>query len=297
MSRTRYSVACLAGHGVGPELIAEASRAVDAASQLHGFVVDEHHVAVGAEALIRFGHPYPSSSRHAVLAADAVLVAPGGDETLDAIEPDLDLRASVARVRFDGCELAVLAPLADDGWRWTVERAFGLARTGRARVSLAGVDADWRAEVAHVGLEHDGMEVEQLSAADALQELVLTPQRFDVVVCPPELARTAAELAGCRAARRVAAWGRLAASGPGVFGAVHDSGHDGAGDGVADPTAMLLAAALMLGEGLGERSAARTLSLAIGRARSAQASTRRAADDVLAELPYALNVEFLREAV
>ena len=297
MSRKRYSVACLAGHGVGPELIAEASRAVDAASALHGFAVDEHHVPVGAEAMMRFGHPYPGSSRHAVLDAHAVLVAPGGDETLDSIEPDLDLRASVARVRFDGSELSVLAPLADNAWHWTVQRAFTLARSCRARVSLAGVDADWRADVAQVGLEHDGMDVELLSAADALQELVLTPQRFDVVVCPPELARTAAELAGCRAARRIAAWGRLAASGPGLFGAVHAAGHDGAGDGVADPTAMLLAAALMLGEGLGERSAARTLSQAVGRARGAQSSTRRAADDVLAELPHALDVEFLREAV
>src|SRR2546426_9271687 len=38
---------------------------------------------------------------------------------------------------------------------------------------------------------HDGLEVERLTPRDAMRALVLTPERFDVVVCPPDLARTA----------------------------------------------------------------------------------------------------------
>ena len=62
---------------------------------------------------------------------------------------------------------------------------------------------------------------------------------------------------------------------------------------------MLLATALMLGEGLGERAAAVTLSSALGRTafQPAIPSTRGVADAVLAELPHALGVEFLQEAV
>jgi isocitrate/isopropylmalate dehydrogenase len=73
---------------------------------------------------------------------------------------------------------------------------------------------------------------------------------------------------------------------------------------------MLLAAALMLGEGLGERRAAETLTGAILAActngtvtpdmlgSGVGATTREFADVVLAELPHALtNVEFHREAV
>ena len=73
---------------------------------------------------------------------------------------------------------------------------------------------------------------------------------------------------------------------------------------------MLLAAALMLGEGLGERGAAETLTGAVLGAcsngmrtpdcssRGLGATTREFADVVLAELPLSLtNAEFYREAV
>ena len=63
VSRKRYAVSFLAGHGIGPEVVAEASRAIGAVSHLHGFLVDEHHVLFGADALMRFGHPYPTTSR------------------------------------------------------------------------------------------------------------------------------------------------------------------------------------------------------------------------------------------
>ena len=50
MSRRIYTVACLAGDGVGPELMAEASRALAEVSRLHGFEVDDIHVPFGTEA-------------------------------------------------------------------------------------------------------------------------------------------------------------------------------------------------------------------------------------------------------
>ena len=40
MRRKRYTVACLAGDGIGPELMAEASRAIAAVSRLYGFAVE-----------------------------------------------------------------------------------------------------------------------------------------------------------------------------------------------------------------------------------------------------------------
>jgi isocitrate/isopropylmalate dehydrogenase len=300
MSRTHYTVACLARHGSGPELMAEASRALRAASLLHGFTVDEEHVPFGTEALMRFGHPFPPASRRSVFAADAVLVPPATTDPLDALEIDLDMRATVTRVRFDGRGmLSVLAPLDDDAWAWTLERAFVLARSGRARVAFAGVDERWADEASTAEAEHDGVEVERLATREAVRQLVAAPERFDVVVCPPELAAAASELAAATAARRIAAWGRLAASGPGVFGPADDPEPEAAGLGVADPSSMLLATALMLGEGLGERTASATLASALGRAQrhGAPPSTRGLADTVLAELPSGLGIEFQREAV
>jgi isocitrate/isopropylmalate dehydrogenase len=267
MSRPVYTVACLARHGVGPEVMAAASRAVDAASALHGFRVDEHHVPFGAEALMRFGQPFPLSSRRAVLAADAVLVASVGDETLLELESELDLRASVVRVRVDDRSAPLLFAPCDSSWAWTVGRAASAARASRGRVTLVGVDERWNAAAEQLEDDPRGLDVERLEPEHAMRALVVAPSRFDVVVCPPELLASAAEVAGCLVpGRRASAWGRLARSGPGVFGVSHGPEEELAGHGVADPSSMLLAASLLLGEGLGERSAAATLLASVGSA-------------------------------
>ena len=99
---------------------------------------------------------------------------------------------------------------------------------------------------------------------------------FDVVVCALPLLVPLAELAWCLDSRRVLAWGRLAGEGPGIFGPNHGTAADIAGQGVADPSSMLLAAALMLGEGLGKRSAAATLSSAVSYVRGNGSRARSA---------------------
>jgi isocitrate/isopropylmalate dehydrogenase len=294
---TTYRVICLSRHGIGPEVMAEASRALAATSRVHGFFVDESYVPYGADALTRFGRPFPLSSRRALLEADAVLVASRSDATLEA---DLDLRASIARIRFgEQSELSVLAPTDEGAWEWTLGRAFALACESRARITLVGVDDRWEPEADAVARRYDGLEVERLEAGVALRGLVLTPERFDVVICPPELARPAAELAASFAPHRTAAWGRLSLTPPSIFGAAHGMVGALAGQGVADPSSMLLAAALMLAEGLGERSAASTLSGAVSLAgrNGSNPSTRGQADLVLSQLPVAAaNAEFHREA-
>lgn len=299
MSRRAYTVVCLARHGIGPEVMAEASRALTAVSLQHGFHVDERHVPFGADALTRFGRSFPLSSRSALLGADAVLVAAKSDAALTALEADLDLRTSVSRVRFEGrAELSILAPLGTD-WDWTLERAFSLACESRARVSLIGVDDSWERQVERIERRHDGLEVERLSPRVAMRALIFTPERFDVVVCTPELARTAVEIAASLADGRTVAWGRLAPTAPSIFGPAHGVADTLAGQGVADPSSMLLAAALMLAEGLGERSGAATLSGAVGLAGGdgvRRPSTRGHADLVLAQLPVtAANAEFYRK--
>lgn len=301
MSRKAYTVVCLARHGIGPEMMAEASRALTAVSLQHGFHVDERHVPFGADALTRFGSSFPLSSRSALLEADAVLVAARSDAALTALEADLDLRTSIFRVRFEGrAELSILSPIGVDAWEWTLERAFSLACESRARIALVGVDDGWEGEAERLEQRHDGLEVVRLTPRDAMRALVFTPERFDVVVCPPELSRTAVEVTASLAHGRTVAWGRLAPTAPSIFGPAHGVADTLAGHGVADPSSMLLAAALMLAEGLGERSCAATLSGAVGLAGGDDArrpSTRGHADLVLSQLPVAAaNAEFYREA-
>lgn len=82
----------------------------------------------------------------------------------------------------------------------------------------------------------------------------------DVVLAEAPLAEPLEGLVASGAnGSRVSAGGRLAGDGPGLFFPRHGAAHAIAGLGVANPSGMLLATALMLGEGLGERAAARTL--------------------------------------
>jgi 3-isopropylmalate dehydrogenase len=309
--KRRYTVACLAGDGIGPEVMAEASRSIAAVSRLHGFRVDEEHVPFGGEALSRCGHLLPVATRKAYLDADAVLVASAREPALEGVESELDLRAEVTRVRFaPRGELTLLSPLDAEASAWTVDRAFEVARSSRGRVAAVGSGAGWRALVDDVSRAHDGVAVEHVPPAEALRALAFDARQFDVVVSDVVYCDAVADMAASGdGAPRVLARGRLSDGGPSVFAPEHGAEHEIAGQGVANPSSMLLAAALMLGEGLGERRAAETLAGAVVEAcadlrtpdmvrAGVGATTREFADVVLSELPWSVtNAEFYREAV
>ena len=309
--RKTYTVTCLTGHGIGAEVMAEASRALAQVSRLHGFKVEETHPPFGGAAFIQSGHALPASTRLATLSAEAILVAAAGEPALVGVESELDLHARIDRVVYaPRGEVTVLSPLGETALEWTVERAFDVARSSKARVSSVGND-DRLATVFRAAADrHDGVLVEELSMRTAVEGLAFDPDRFDVVLTPAPMAEALVGIIARGRVPRIVASGRLASTGPSVFAPVHGAVADIAGQGVANPASMLLATALMLGEGLGERGAAETLAGAVLEACSSGAgtpdmvttgvgaTTREFADVVLSELPSALtNAEFYREAV
>jgi 3-isopropylmalate dehydrogenase len=307
----KYTVACLAGHGIGPELMAEASRAVMRVSLLHGFRVEEVHRPFGAEAVTQSGHGLPSATRHAMLGAHAILVAAAGAPALVGVESELDLRARIDRVVYaPRGEVTVLSPLDETALEWTVVQAFDVARASRGRVTAVGFDPGFEEALRTASERHDCVLVEDVSVGDAIQRLAFEPEHFDVVLAPAPFAHALVGVAASGRSPRMVASGRLASNGPGVFAPGHGAAEDIAGQGVANPAWMLLTTALMLGEGLGERRAAETLTGAVLEACSngvrtpdmvrsgVGATTRQFADVVLSELPFTLtNAEFYREAV
>ena len=309
--RMTYTIACLTGHGIGAEVMAEASRALVRVSRLHGFRIEETHPPFGGAAFIQSGHALPASTRLATLSAEAILVAAAGEPALVGVESELDLHARIDRVVYaPRGEVTVLSPLGETALEWTVERAFDVARSSKARVSSVGSD-DRLATVFRAAADrHDGVLVEELSMRTAVEGLAFDPDRFDVVLTPAPLAEALVGIVARGRVPRIVASGRLASTGPSVFAPVHGAVADIAGQGVANPASMLLATALMLGEGLGERGAAETLAGAVLEAclsgagtpdmvtTGVGATTREFADVVLSELPSALtNAEFYREAV
>jgi 3-isopropylmalate dehydrogenase len=274
--RTKYTVACLSGDGIGPELMGEASRAVAEAGRLHRFRVDEVHVPFAGEAVSRHGHPLPPETRAACRRADAVLVALTKEPALEGVKAELDLTWRVQRVRLADGDIAVVSPLEDQMEPYVVRRAFDLARSRRAKVAAVGDGQTWNTFVGWEAERHPGVEVERLSLSEALPRLMTAPAGFCVVVTQRAHAELVSDLtAASRDGSRIVASGRLSQDGPGIFGPTHGSAPDIAGQGVANPSGMLLAAALMLSEGLGEHAAGSTLERAVS---SALASGVRTAD-------------------
>lgn len=309
--KKRYTIACLSGDGIGPELMAEASRALTEAGRLHGFAVDEVHAPFAGEAVSRHGHPLPASTRAACKSSDAVLVALTKEPALEGVKAELDLTWRIQRVRLPDGDVAIVSALDDQLEPFVVRHAFELARARRARVTAVGEGPAWSTFVDWEAEQHPGVEVERLSLSEALPRLMSEPDRFCVVVTQQAHAELVSDLAAASTdGSRIVASGRLSQTGAGLFGPTHGSAPEIAGQGVANPSGIVLAASLMLGEGLGERAAARTLERAMSHALAAgvrtadlggrrpAATTRDFMDAVLELMPGArTDVEFHPEPV
>ncbi len=301
----RPTIACLAGAGTAPELMAEAALAIAAVARLHGFAVEDVHAPFGAVAVARTGQPFPAATRSAVLAADAVLVAGADDPGLGEVMAELDLRARVTRIRFDrNHDVAFVAPLDGAAEEWSLETAFRLAESRRLRLAAVG-DAGWHELADSVASAHEHVQVERLAPRVAIPLAAFDAARFDVVVMQERWAEPTIEIAAAPATARVAAHGLLGEHGPGLFMPSPEGGFALAGHGVVNPSSMLLAAALALEYGLGQAGAAATLAGAVSAAlvdgprtpdllrRGLGATTREFTSRVLAGFQLSLrNAEF-----
>lgn len=289
-----YIVTCLAGHGIGPEVTAAASRALAELSRHHGFRIDEVHPPFDTEAVASSGHPLPPPTRRATRTADAVLVAGADAPALAGVRAELDLVVAVTRVIDETGESTLFAPLHEGAEDFAIERALASARARSGRLVSIGVTAAWQALVDAAAEEYAGVEVEHLALANGLRRLA--QGSCGVVVAELAVADAVAEAPRLAGRSCLVATGELARDGRGLFAPTHGTWHEDAGQGVTDPSEMLLTTALLLSEGLGRRAAGEaleeSLSVALARPRrppgsagAVTATTREFVDAVLALLP------------
>src|SRR5438034_3517939 len=127
MSRS-WTVACLAGDGVGPELMGEALRVLAEVTRLHALQIEDVHLPFGGEAMTRVGHPLPLSTRAAYRSADAVFVSSPAEPALDGVKTDLDLAWRVSRVHNEPRgDLVVVEPIGYGTDELAIARGFQLA--------------------------------------------------------------------------------------------------------------------------------------------------------------------------
>ena len=88
MSRS-HRITLLAGDGIGPEVMTEAVRVLDAVESKFGFSVTRTSHLVGGAALDDAGHPLPKETVAACEAADAILFGSVGGPKWESFPPDL----------------------------------------------------------------------------------------------------------------------------------------------------------------------------------------------------------------
>jgi 3-isopropylmalate dehydrogenase len=81
-------VVLLGGDGIGPEVVAEARRVVDALAPEHGLSVEWEERLVGGVAIDERGAPLPDDTLDACRRADAVLLGAVGGPRWDTTDPD-----------------------------------------------------------------------------------------------------------------------------------------------------------------------------------------------------------------
>jgi isocitrate/isopropylmalate dehydrogenase len=293
--RQRQTVACLAGDGVGPELMAEATRTLSHVSRLHSLELVDLHLPFAGEAVTRSGHPLPPETRSGYRDANAVLVATPDQPAFEGVKADLELAWQLARVpvRPSGDVLVIgpVGPWADEA---AIRRAFVSAGSRGGHLTSVGTSSAWRELVEAEQERWGGLTVDHLTLGETLVRLSDDPGDLDVIATETHLvapiADAVAHIAGTPT-RMARAW--LSADGPGVFAPGTSEASEVAGFGTADPAAMLLTTSLLLAEGLQRRAAARTLSRAVetvlDRNGAAPRGTRDFTDAVIELLPETRN--------
>ena len=114
-----YKIALLPGDGIGPEIVAEAVKVLNALVSEHGLSASTSEHAFGGAGWDAAGNPLPEETLAACRAADAVLMGAVGGPQYEALERDMRPERGLLRIRaeldmFSNLRPAMLAPeLAD----------------------------------------------------------------------------------------------------------------------------------------------------------------------------------------
>src|SRR5712692_10138056 len=85
----RLSIAVLPGDGIGPEVIAQAVRVLEAVGERFDLCFDFATYPIGAAGVAVANDPLPAVTRNAVVHSDAVLLGAVGDPALDGAPREL----------------------------------------------------------------------------------------------------------------------------------------------------------------------------------------------------------------
>jgi len=105
---TIYNIAVIKGDGIGPEIVDEAIKVLDATAQKFGFELNYNYYLMGGAAIDVFGEPLPDETLQGALNSDAVLFGAIGGAKWDDLPRHLRPESGLLKIRK---ELGVFANL------------------------------------------------------------------------------------------------------------------------------------------------------------------------------------------
>lgn len=91
MSNNYFKIAVLPGDGIGPEVVSESIKVLDAISEVFQYQFQFKYASIGAEAILSTGNPLPEETLEICRNSDAVLFGAIGDPLFDN-DPDAKVR-------------------------------------------------------------------------------------------------------------------------------------------------------------------------------------------------------------
>lgn len=88
MPSSSYKLAVLPGDGIGPEVVAEAVKVLQALAKRYDWQLDLQYGLIGGAAIEQHGVPFPEETKALAQSADAVLLGAVGTPKYDTIEPE-----------------------------------------------------------------------------------------------------------------------------------------------------------------------------------------------------------------
>ena len=94
-----YNITVLKGDGIGPEIVNEAIKVLDRASEIYGFKLNYNYQLIGGSAIDETGVPLPQATVDACKASDAVLLGAVGGPKWDGLSGNVRPEAGLLGIR------------------------------------------------------------------------------------------------------------------------------------------------------------------------------------------------------